>query len=108
MPESGICCYLYIPVLVRQFSCPVTESKGRCAPGTNACPFSASARHVYDYLAANASTVQYEYCTSNRRAPYLYEYCSRILLRTDKARGDVVYVSYDFVIFSVLFRHVFV
>ena len=56
------------------------KSKGRCAPGTNALPFSASARHMYDYLAANASTAQYEYCTSNRRAPY--EYCSRILLRT--------------------------
>ena len=56
------------------------RSKGRCAPGTNALSFSASARHVYDYLAANASTVQYEYRTSNRRAPY--EYCSRILLRT--------------------------
>ena len=34
----------------------------------------------YVYSAANASTVQYEYCTSNRRAPY--EYCSRILMRT--------------------------
>ena len=33
----------------------------------------------YVYSAANASTVQYEYCTSTRRAPY--EYCSRILLR---------------------------
>ena len=78
-------------------------SKGRCAPGTNALSFSASARHVYDYLAANASTVQYEYRTSNRRAPY--EYCSRILLRTGKARGDVVYFSHDFVVFSILFRY---
>ena len=56
------------------------EIQGALRAGTNALSFSASARHVYDYLAANASTVQYEYRTSNRRAPY--EYCSRILLRT--------------------------
>ena len=80
--------------------------QGALRAGTNALSFSASARHVYDYLAANASTVQYEYRTSNRRAPY--EYCSRILLRMDKARGDVVYFSYSFVIFLLLFRYVFV
>ena len=84
----------------------ILESKGRCAPGTNALSFSASARHVYDYLAANASTAQYEYRTSNRRAPY--EYCSRILLCTDKARGDVVYFSYNFVTISVWLRDIFV
>ena len=58
--------------------------QGALRAGTNALPFSASARHVYDYLAANASTVQYEYRTSNRRAPY--EYCSRILLRGARVR----------------------
>ena len=73
----------------------ILGSKGRCAPGTNALSFSASARHVYDYLAANASTVQYEYRTSNRRAPYRYEYCSRILLRTgfQKQRGVTSSIS---------------
>ena len=92
MREAAVSCLLLL------------VSKGRCAPSTNAFPFCASARHVYDYLAANASTAQYEYsyCTSNRRAPY--EYCSRILVRTDKARGDVVFFSHNFVVFSILFR----
>ena len=60
-------------------------SKGRCAPGTNASFLQSASRHAtvrVQYSAANASTVQYEYCTSNRRAPYEYcivivSYCAR-------------------------------
>ena len=59
---------------------PSSSSKGRCAP-EQMLRFYSKRRGTlqYVYSAANASTVQYEYRTSNRRAPY--EYCSRILLR---------------------------
>ena len=60
-----MCAVLASPAARAAVCClSLSSSKGRCAPGTNASFLQ------YVYSAANASTVQYEYCTSNRRAPY--------------------------------------